>query len=307
MLGQCSLAPGVSFGCYSGKDRQVNDGDTTQGQDGLSQRSIAALVSPLRIVTRHLDLIKALVTRDIESRIRGTVLGKVWIVFGPLFMLAVYTLVFGVILNSRWQGRTDDVFLFPLIYFSGLILFNFFFESVSRATTLLRDNQSFITKIVFPVEAFCYAVVGSSLVRLLIGLGILALFYLPLHGVPPAAALTYPLLLLGLALFAIGGTLTLAALAVYLRDLAHLMQPLSMLLLFVSPLFYPLDRVPEAFRPAMMLNPLAYPLEATRNALFFGDWPNPFAVALYMALGWLGAAVGYALFMRLRPGFADVF
>ncbi len=267
---------------------------------------VPALASPWVIVSRHFELIRALVERDIESRIRGTVLGKVWIVFGPLFMLAVYTLVFGLILDSRWQDRTDDAFLFPLIYFSGLILFNAFFESISRATTLLRDNQSFITKIVFPLEAFCYSVVGSALVRFAIGFAILAAFYVPLQGVPPLAALAYPVLLLGLALFAVGGTLALAALAVYLRDLAHLMQPLSMLLLFLSPLFYPLDRVPEAFRPLVMLNPLAYPLEATRNALFFGEWPNPLGVIVYLGIAWLCAAAGYALFMRLRAGFADV-
>ncbi|MCB1404698.1 MAG: ABC transporter permease [Rhodobacteraceae bacterium] len=284
----------------------MTDGDRPRSDGAPPTGRVPALVSPWVIVSRHFELIRALVERDIESRIRGTVLGKVWIVFGPLFMLAVYTLVFGLILNSRWQDRTDDAFLFPLIYFSGLVLFNFFFESISRATTLLRDNQSFITKIVFPLEAFCYSVVGSSLVRFAIGFVILGVFYLPLQGLPPLAALAYPLLFLGLALFAVGGTLALAALAVYLRDLAHLMQPLSMLLLFLSPLFYPLDRVPEAFRPLVMLNPLAYPLEATRNALFFGEWPNPLGAGLYLVLGWVSAAAGYALFMRLRAGFADV-
>jgi lipopolysaccharide transport system permease protein len=288
------------------KDSWVTDGHMPRNADGPPRGPVLALASPVLIVVRHYDLIRALVGRDIESRIRGTVLGKVWIVFGPLFMLAVYTLVFGLILNSRWQDRTDETFLFPLIYFSGLILFNFFFESISRATTLLRENQSFITKIVFPLEAFCYSVVGSSLVRYAIGLLILSAFYLLLQGLPPATALAYPVLLVGLALFAIGATLALAALAVYLRDLAHVMQPLSMLLLFLSPLFYPLDRVPEAFQPLVMLNPLAYPLEATRNALFFGEWPNPAAVTVYVLLGWASAVAGYALFMRLRPGFADV-
>lgn len=262
--------------------------------------------APLRVLIGNWELINALVLRDVESRVRGTVLGKVWIVFGPLFMLAVYTLVFGVILGSRWQDKTDENFLFPLIYFSGLILFNFFFESISRSTTLIRENEAFIKKIVFPVEVFCYSVVGSALVRLAIGLIILTVFYLGFLGFPPIAALAYPLLLLGLGFFALGSTLALAGLAVFFRDLAHMMQPLSMLLLFLSPLFYPLSRVPEALHWVIMLNPLAYPLEATRNALFFGEWPSLIATLVYLALGWLSAVVGYMLFMRLRPGFADV-
>lgn len=295
------------MGSYTiSKVRQVTDRSNQQHSDKAFVTIWNILASPCSVLLHNYDLIHALATRDIDSRVRGTALGKVWIVFGPLFMLAVYTLVFGLILNSRWQDRTDEPFLFPLIYFSGLILFNFFFESMSRATTLMRENQSFINKIVFPLEVFSYAIVASSLVRFAIGFAILAIFYLPIRGVPPIAALTYPILLLGLGLFALGATLSMAALSVFLRDLAHLMQPLSMLLIFLSPLFYPLDRVPEGLRSFVLINPLAYPLEATRNALFFGEWPSLVPVLCYLSLGWLSAVVGYALFMRLRPGFADV-
>jgi lipopolysaccharide transport system permease protein len=267
---------------------------------------LVALGAAWSVLYRHHALIHTLVTRDIDARVRGTVLGKIWIVVSPLFMLAIYTLVFGVILGSRWQDRTDEAFLFPLIYFSGLILFNFFFESISRATNLMRENETFIKKIVFPTEVFCFAAVGSSLFRFAIGFLILTVFYLAIRGVPPAAALAYPLLLLGLGLFTIGLSLALAGLGVFLRDLAHLMQPLSMLLIFLSPLFYPLERVPEGLRAAVMINPLTYPLEATRNALFFGEWPSLMGVSIYLTLGWITAALGYALFMRLSAGFADV-
>lgn len=266
-----------------------------------------ALAAPVALFRRDHELIVALIARDVDSQVRGTVLGRIWLLFGPIFMLVVYTLVFGLILNSRWQGRTDDPFLFPLIYFSGLILFNLFFDSLSRAPNLMRDNKSFIQKIVFPVESLCYAVVGATLIRFCIGLAILALFYALLRGMPPAAALCYPIVLVGLLLFALGGTWILAGLSVFFRDLAHLMHPLSMLLLFLSPLFYPLERVPDELRVVMMVaNPLAFPLEATRNALFFGEWPSIAGTLAYLGLGWLFAVAGYSLFMRLRPGFADV-
>lgn len=279
-------------------------GNTTAARAGSS--ALVALGSAWSVLYRNHALVRTLVTRDIDARVRGTVLGKIWIVVSPLFMLALYTLVFGVILGSRWQDRTNEAFLFPLIYFSGLILFNFFFESISRATNLMRENETFIKKIIFPTEVFCFATVGSSLFRFAIGFSILAVFYVSLRGLPPAAALAYPVLLLGLGLFTIGITLALAGLGVFLRDLAHLMQPLSMLLIFLSPLFYPLDRVPEGLRPVIMINPLSYPLEVTRNALFFGEWPGLMGVSIYLTLGWITAALGYALFMRLKSGFADV-
>lgn len=266
-----------------------------------------ALTAPVALLHRDYELISALIARDVDSQVRGTVLGRIWLVFGPVFMLIVYTLVFGLILNSRWQDRTDDAFLFPLIYFSGLILFGLFFDSLSRAPNLMRDNKAFIQKIVFPVESLCYAVVGASLIKFCIGFVILAAFYLALRGLPPAAALSYPLLLAGLLLFSLGATWVLAGLSVFFRDLAHVMHPLSMLLLFLSPLFYPLERVPESLRVFVLIgNPLAFPLEATRNALFFGEWPSLTGVLIYVGLGWLFAVAGYSLFMRLRPGFADV-
>lgn len=267
---------------------------------------LSVLSAPLRVLRDHGYLIWALTKRDIEGRVRGTVLGLVWLVAGPLFMLSIYTMVFGLILNSRWQEQTDQEFLFPLVYFSGLILFNVFFDCISRAPNLMRDNQAFIKKIVFPVEVFAYAQAGSALIRLGIGLLLLTLFQLVLIGPPPLSAVVYPALLLGLLFYAMGLTLALAGLAVFFRDIAQLMQPLSTVLMFLSPLFYPLSAVPEGLRPVVLLNPLAYPLEATRNALFFGQWPSTVGVVVYLALGWLVAVAGYRLFMALRPGFADV-
>lgn len=261
---------------------------------------------PLRVLRDHGYLIWALTKRDIEGRVRGTVLGLVWLVAGPLFMLTIYTMVFGLILNSRWQAQVDQEFLFPLIYFSGLILFNVFFDCISRAPNLMRDNQAFITKIVFPVEVFVFAQVGSAVIRLGIGLVLLTLFQLVLVGQPPLSAVVYPVLLLGLLFYALGLTLALAGLAVFFRDIQQLMQPMSTVLMFLSPLFYPLSAVPEGLRSFVLLNPLAYPMEVTRNALFFGQWPSMLGVAVYLGIGWLVVVLGHRLFMALRPGFADV-
>ncbi|HXK53878.1 MAG TPA: ABC transporter permease [Hyphomicrobiales bacterium] len=264
------------------------------------------VAAPYTIAMRNHDLIRRLVQRDIESRFRGTVLGKVWAVIAPLFMLAIYTFVFGVILNSRWQDRTDEPFLFPVIYFSGLIVFNFFFDSVARAPTLMRENQAFIKKIFFPVEIFAFAIVGSAIFRFGIGLAILAVFYLPIVGLPPLAVITYPVLFFGLALFTLGFAWILSAVSVFIRDIAHLIGLVTMLFMFLSPVFYPLSAVPEGLRAVLMFNPLTFPLESMRNALFFGDWPGLAGMAVYLAAGWLWAAAGHGIFMRLRPGFADV-
>ena len=268
--------------------------------------AFAALAAPVLVLKRRYDLVRRLTVRDIDARFRGTVLGKVWAVIAPLVMLAVYTFVFGVVLNSRWQDQTDDPLMFPVIYFSGLILFNFFFDSIARAPTLMREHQAFIKKIYFPVEIFAYSVVGSAIFRFVIGLAILIIFYLPIAGFPPAASVIYPFIFFGLVLFTLGFTWILTAASVFLRDIAHVIGLVVLLAMFLSPLFYPLSAVPEVAQWVLMLNPLTYPLEASRNALFFGEWPDPAGMAIYIAAGWLWASFGYFAFMRVRPVFADV-
>ncbi|MGE0230438.1 MAG: ABC transporter permease [Flavobacteriaceae bacterium] len=267
---------------------------------------LSSLTAPWTVLALRYDLIRRLTVRDIDARFRGTVLGRVWAVIAPLVMLGVYTFVFGVVLNSRWQDRTDDPFMFPVIYFSGLILFNFFFDSISRAPTLMREHQAFIKKIYFPVEIFSYSVLGSAIFRFAIGFAILILFYLPIAGFPPAASLIYPFIFFGLVLFTLGFTWILTAVSVFLRDIAHVIGLVVLLSMFLSPLFYPLSAVPEAARWVLMLNPLTYPLEASRNALFFGEWPSLAGMVTYIVAGWLWASFGYFAFMRVRPVFADV-
>ena len=264
------------------------------------------LFAPLRVLTKRKPLIRALVRRDLESAFRGTVLGWLWVILAPLFMLAVYTFAFGIVFGAQWRDREPAPFLFPMLYFAGLLLFGLFTTSLSRAPNLMRDNATYIRQIVFPVQIFVPVVLGSELVKFAIGLAILLVAYLLLMGVPPLAALSYPVPLIGLVLFSAGISWAVSAVSVFVRDLGQAMQPATMVLLFLSPLFYPLSVVPEPIRWLFYLNPLAFPLEATRNALFFGEWPSLTGSLIYLFAGWLCAVAGLAFFQRLRPGFADV-
>ena len=267
---------------------------------------LAAMVAPFRAVFDHHALLRALVRRDLEAALRGTRLGWGWMVVLPLVMLAVYTFVFGVVFGQSWRDRPSVPFQFPMLYFAGLILFGFFTACLNRAPNLMRENATYLRQIVFPVQILIPVVMGAEAVKLLAGLGLLLLAYVPLLGLPPVAAISYPVTLAGLFLFTAGIAWAVAAIAVFLRDLAQAMQPVTLVLMFLSPVFYPLSAIPEGVRPAFYLNPLAFPLEATRNALFFGEWPGLAGACAYLAAGMVTAAAGLALFQRLRPGFVDV-
>lgn len=264
------------------------------------------LAAPFVAVLNNRSLLRALVLRDLEAALRGTSLGWAWMVLLPLVMLAVYTFIFGVVFGQTWRDRPPVPFQFPMLYFSGLILFGFFTACLNRAPNLMRENATYLRQIVFPVHVFVPVVMGAEGVKLLVGLALLLLAYLPLLGLPPVAAISYPVTVAGLFLFTAGIAWAIAAIAVFVRDLVQAMQPVTMLLMFLSPMFYPLSSIPEGIRFAFYINPLAFPLEATRNALFFGEWPSVIGALAYLAAGLVVAAGGLALFQRLRPGFVDV-
>lgn len=263
-------------------------------------------LAPLRCAWDYRQLILRLAARDIEGRFRGSLLGKLWAVIVPLLMLAMYTFVFGFLLQVRWGGMETSKLQVPLLYFVGLILFDFLFECVNRAPGLMIEHTVYIKKIVFPVEILAFVVVLVALFRVAIGGALLLLFYLAIDGLPPLSALAAPLLVLPLAVIGLGFVLFLSALGVYVRDFRQAIMAIAPILMFLSPIFFPLSTVGAALRPLFYLNPLTFPAETIRAALFLGAWPDGIGALAYVAAAWLFVWAGYAWFMRVREGFADV-
>jgi lipopolysaccharide transport system permease protein len=234
------------------------------------------------------------------------VLGGVWAGIAPTLMLCVYTIVFGVLVQPQWQQDIADKTLIPLIYFTGLIFYQFLLDAISRAPNIIREHSVYVRKVVFPVEIFAWTLIGSAVVRFLISYAILIVFFLLLQRSLPLGLLAMPVIMAPLVVMAVGLTWFLAGLGTYIRDVGQAVAVFSPVLMFVSPVFFPLASVPEPFRPLFYLNPISLPVEAMRALLFAGSSINPAAIAAYAAIALLIAAVGYRFFMRVRPGFADV-
>ena len=266
-------------------------------------------LSPLSMLSSawlNRDLIARLVQREVVGRYRGSVLGIFWSFFNPLFMLAVYTFVFSVVFQMRWQGGGESKVEFALLLFIGLIVFTLFSECVNRAPSLVLANANFVKKVVFPLETLPVVALGASLFHAAISLCVWFVAYLIVFGLPPISALLLPLAFLPLALFVLGVSWALASLGVYLRDVSQLIVILTTMLMFLSPIFYPLDAVPEPFRSLLMFNPLAMVIEQCRNVLF---WGRGLEAGIYVVQLIVAAAVawgGYAWFQITRKGFADV-
>lgn len=266
--------------------------------------------SPLEMIAspwRHRFLLGSLTKREILGRYRGSVLGLLWSLFNPLFMLAVYTFVFSVVFQARWgEEGSDSKLAFALILFAGLIVFNLFAECFNRAPGLITSQVNYVKKVIFPLEILPYVMLGSALFHTLISLLVWLAAYALFFGVPPLTIVLVPLVLVPLGLLTLGLSWGLAALGVYLRDVGQLVGILTSVFLFMSPIFYPITALPEAYQPWLSLNPLVPAIEALRDLLFWGRLPAWGPLALYWLVTALVAWIGFYGFQRARGGFADV-
>ena len=252
------------------------------------------------------SLIKALVTREVVGRYRGSMMGILWSFFNPVFMLMVYTFVFSVVFKARWSGGSDSKTEFALVLFAGLIIFNLFSECINRAPTLILANANYVKKVVFPLEILPLVAMGSALFHFVISLSVWLTAYVIIFGIPHLSVLLLPVVVAPFVLLVIGFTWILAALGVYLRDVAQLTGMATTVLMFLSPIFYPVSALPEKYRPLLMLNPLGPTIEQTREVLFWGKLPDLAILSIYYLFAALLAWLGFAWFQKTRKGFADV-
>lgn len=253
------------------------------------------------------SLIRLLVVREVAGRYRGSILGIFWSFFNPVFMLAVYTFVFSVVFKARWgTGGDESRAEFALILFAGLLIFNLFAECINRAPLLILANINYVKKVVFPLEILPWVAFGAALFHALVSLAVWLLFSFWVFGVPHGTLLLFPLVLAPLALLVMGLSWFLAALGVFLRDVAQVIGVMTTLLMFLTPIFYPLSAIPEAYRVFLHFNPLTFIVEQSRGLLIFGAAPAWGRLGLLTAVAFLVAWLGFAWFQKTRKGFADV-
>ena len=255
---------------------------------------------------RNRSLIKALTQREVIGRYRGSVMGILWSFLNPVFMLMVYTLVFSVVFKARWSGGSDSKTEFALVLFAGLIVFNLFAECVNRAPGLILANVNYVKKVVFPLEILPWVALGSALFHALISLVVWLIAYLIFFGVPHLTVLLLPLVILPFLLFVMGLTWALASLGVYLRDVSQFIGLVTTAMMFLSPIFYPVSALPEAYRHLLLLNPLTPVIEQAREVLYWGKVPDISMLSIYLLAATLIAWMGFAWFQKTRKGFADV-
>jgi lipopolysaccharide transport system permease protein len=264
------------------------------------------ILAPIASLIANRSLIFRLIARELQARYRGSALGLLWSVITPLMMVGVYTLVFTYIFSPRWEVPPGVETNFILLLYSGVLVFGIFSECINRAPTIILENVSYVKKVVFPLAILPIVAMGVALVNFAIGLVVLEVIRMVQFGPPPLTTIALPFVIAPLILVTLGISWLLAGLGVYSRDLQHFVASLVTLLMFLSPIFYPASAIPKSLQWLMSLNPLTPILEATKQVMFWGEWPQLQPLIMAYIASALFAAAGYLVFTNLRRGFADV-
>lgn len=232
-------------------------------------------------------------------------MGLAWSFFTPLIMLCLYTFVFSSIFKARWQGY-ESSFGYALVVFVGLIVHTLLAECIGRAPQVITSNPNYVKKMVFPLEIYAWVTVGSALFHAVVSWFVLLLAQLVLGIGIPWTAVLFPVVVFPLVLGCLGVVWFLAALGTYYRDVVQVTGVLATMLLFLAPVFYAPEALPEAYRRLLYLNPLTIILEQTRQVQVFGVLPSLSTTLFCYGVGLLIAYAGFLWFQKLRTGFADV-
>lgn len=216
---------------------------------------------------KYKDLLYELVTRDIKIRYRRSVLGLLWTILNPILMMLVMTVVFSQLFRFEIEN-------YPIYFFAGNILFSFLTESTTNSLHSMIESSSLIKKVYIPKYLFPLSKVISSLVNLFFSY-VAMMIVMIITNVPfKFTMLLSPILILYISMFAVGLGLILSTMMVFFRDIAHLYSVITLLWMYLTPIFYPISILKEKTVLALTLNPMYHFITYLRNLVLYGTVPS---------------------------------
>ena len=250
---------------------------------------------------KYRELLIELVKREIKARYKQSVLGYAWVILVPLINLLVLTVVFSLIIRVP----TGDIPYF-IFLFVAYVPWTFTANSITLATSSMISNSSLITKIYLPREIFPLAAIISKMVDLsLATLILIAIIFLSGTTIYWTVLLV-PLIFVIQLLLVIGVSFILSALNVFYRDVENVIGVLLMIWMYLTPVLYPQELVPEQLIPIYNLNPMTPIINSYRNTILYGVMP-PMPSFLYATIFSIVIFIlGYKFFRNRSKYFADV-
>ena len=245
------------------------------------------------------EMIISLVRKDLRGRYKGSVLGFLWTFINPLLQLMVYTIVFSVILKAG----IDKFYLF---LFVALVPWIFFSSAITGGATSILSQQDMVKKIYFPRQVLPSSYVTSSFVNMLLCfLVIFGVLIITGYGINYIALLYLPIAMIVEYILAMGIGLLSAALTVYFRDLEYILGIITMAWMYLTPIMYSVDMVPEKFVPIFNLNPMTPIIVVYRDILYYKSVPQISTLLHAFILGIIVLIIGNIVFSKLQRNFVE--
>ena len=260
----------------------------------------AKLVGNTRLFWERRELLWNLANREITQRYKQSILGYAWVILNPLFQLTVMSFVFGSILKIPSLGVPFIIFLSV-----ALLPWNLFTQSLSSSSAVLVSNASLITKIYFPREILVYATIIAKMVDFAYSCIVLVLFLIVFH-IPVTIYYLWiiPIFLIQL-IFTTGISLLVSAFNLFYRDIQYLLNLIILVWMYLTPIMYPVEIIPERYRFIMSLNPMAVIINAYRQVILGNKPPSLDSLSIALGVSLVIYFVGFATFKKLEGKFAD--
>ncbi len=244
------------------------------------------------------ELLKSSIKKDVGGKYKNSVLGVLWSFLYPLLQIAVYAIVFPLIMRSNMENYTVFVCC-------GLIPWNFFSTAISRSSFTMIENGNILKKVYFPREILPISVVTSEAVNFVISTIIILAFVLGSGMGLTWYVVFYPLILLVQYVLLIGISLFVSSITVYFRDLQHFIGIALQLLFYATPIVYATNIIPESYQWILRLNPMTFIIDGYRSIFYYQQQPDFMTLGMTLLISVVLCVVGYLLFNKLQKRFAE--
>ncbi len=247
-----------------------------------------------------------LLIRDLRERYAGSVLGSLWSVLNPIFLILIYWIVFSKFLRIRIPAGRFEIPFLPYLL-TGILPWLLFAEGLTRGASAIVDRGSIIKKVFIPTALFPLSVVFATFFNYLVGIVAFLIGLFVWKGNIDFIHIVSFFSILGLQLiFTSGLALALASLTVYVRDLTQIIGLAIQILFYLTTILYPIAAVPEQYRSYILFNPLTLFIEAYHDLLLYERMPGLGNLCILLVISTGSLWAGFILFRKLQPGFSDV-
>lgn len=254
----------------------------------------------IKEIYNYRELLKTDVKKEVRGKYKKSFLGILWSFLNPLLQIAVYALIFPIILKNT----QDNYVIFLCV---ALIPWTFFTNTIIQAASTIINNGNIVKKVYFPREILPIATTTSNAINFLISTLIILAFIL-FSGIGFSWYLVfYPLVFIVQYIFLLALSLIVSAITVYFRDLEHFIGVIIQLLFYATPIVYAPNTIPEDFKFIMKLNPMAHIINGYRSIFYYQTMPNFKNLGILFGISLGLVIVGHLIFSKLQKGFAEQF